>query len=206
MIKLTPPKLLASKSRIVLGIIAVVFFIVFWVWMAPAERVLGDGIKIVYLHVAATWAGMTGILLIGVLGVLLIVREDRQWISWGESVAWAAITLYALGFLLSIQAARVNWGGFFWAEPRTAATLRVLVLGLLVQGVSGWRPRARWKGLLWLVLAGYLIWSVRIPDLILHPRDPIGTATSPAIQTTFYGLFVLMLVVGGLLSLLIHKR
>ena len=64
------------------------------VWLAPAERTLGPGIRWVYVHVGLMWAG-------------------------------------TLGGVVSMIAARANWGAVFLAEPRMAAALRFLALAAI---------------------------------------------------------------------------
>jgi hypothetical protein len=51
-----------TKKSIPVWIIplALLLFMALLVWQAPVEQSLGQGIKIVYVHVGLIWAGMLG--------------------------------------------------------------------------------------------------------------------------------------------------
>ena len=88
------------------------------VWRAPSERTLGDGMKLVYLHVSIIWAGMTGVVVSGVLGLLNGFRPHHNRVVLMQQIAAVSMGWFAAGLLLSIMAAKVNWGAVFWQEPR----------------------------------------------------------------------------------------
>jgi hypothetical protein len=88
-------------------------------------------------------------------------------------------------------AARVNWGAVFLAEPRMAASLRFLALAVIVQVVAGWIARPRATALLACLTFVLLLWDVGGAELVMHPRDPVRTATSAAIQWTFACTFAI---------------
>lgn len=46
--------------------------------LAPPERALGDGIRVVYLHVAFTWAGLTGFVAMAALGLRRRLSQNDQ--------------------------------------------------------------------------------------------------------------------------------
>jgi hypothetical protein len=103
--------------------------------------------------------------------------------------------MFTVGLLLSAPAARMNWGGVFWQEPRTLAALEVLAVGLIIQILVGWPLPLRLRGFLHLGLVLFMVWTVQTTPLVLHPRDPARASSSLAIRATFFGLF-------GLVSLL----
>ena len=172
------------------------------VGLAPTERTLGEGIRVVYLHVALIWTGMLGIVLAGVLAVPVLVTGRERLARWMETVAWVALGFYALSGVVSLVAQQVNWGGIAWREPRTSAMLQLLAFFVIIQVVKSWLAgshaqtnrlkAARLKAGLNLLLAGLLIWSNWATPLQLHPQDPIGSSSSQAIRLTFYLLFFLM--------------
>jgi hypothetical protein len=96
---------------LVLGALAVVAAAV--LWLAPAEQTLGTGISSVYVHVALTWTGMTGLATAAVLGLLAAVlgRPDLQ--EWAHTSAWIGLGAFAAGLIMSALAAGVNWGNVF---------------------------------------------------------------------------------------------
>ena len=60
-------------------------------WLAPAEQTLGSGITSVYVHVALTWTGMTGLIIAAVLGLAPIIHISSWRVDGAVAVAvrWA---------------------------------------------------------------------------------------------------------------------
>jgi len=129
------------------------------VWLAPAERTLGGGIRSVYVHVGLVWA-------------------------------------------------RINWGAVALNEPRMAASLRFLALALIAQVIAAWDARPRTIAAFAVATAVLLAWDVGGARLVMHPHDPIRTATSSAIQWTFASSFALAaaLVTWTVIALRAHTR
>jgi ABC-type transport system involved in cytochrome c biogenesis permease subunit len=161
---------------------------VVWALLAPPERTMGDAIRIVYLHVSATMAGLTCLYGVGVLGLatsfLPAPRVERAlrplWI--------AGMAAFVAGFLLSLVSARVSWGGVFWAEPRVRASLGVLAVGLVALAVdAGLSPR-RARRLAWAAAAALAFLALRIAPLYMHPDHPVKEDTPPGIRAAFLGI------------------
>lgn len=175
-------------------------------WLAPAEETLGNGITSVYIHVALTWTGMTGLLLGGLLGLIMAIFARSALQNWIYSLVWIALAMFAGGLIMSIIAARVNWGAIFWQEPRTSSALQLLAIGLIVQLLNGWRLPYRLKGLLYAVPAAYLVWSTLVTPLVLHPGNAARSSPSTAIQLVFFALFGLFAIAGAWLVIALHRR
>ena len=177
----------------------VVLLIVAGVWgllLAPPERTMGTTIRPVYLHVAATVAGLTMLYITAGLGLVrtagLLPRLD----GWLRRLWAGGVVMFGLGFVLSLLAAQVAWGGIFWAEPRVRASVGVLAVGMIVWAVA---PRVR------KMAAGHLLWPVALAAImamlasaqrIIHPESPVQDVTPWGIRGTFYGLTVIMLLTG----------
>ncbi len=170
-------------------------------WAAPSERTLGAGIKLVYVHVAMTWTGMLGLTLAGVIGLGVALLGRPPLLAWARKVGWTAGGFFAAGLLTSALAAWVNWGGVFWAEPRMQTALNGLVLALVALVASGWLPWRRAGGALLAVPPVFLAWSTSSATLVLHPRSPILSSSSPGIQLAFLGSFALCLAAAAWLVL-----
>ena len=160
-------------------------------WAAPAEQTLGSGITSVYLHVSLIWAGMTGLVVAELLGLVLLITGRDSLQSWTLHIAWIGLAFYAAGFAMSVLASIVNWGGVFWQEPRNVTAFNVMGLTLIVQIVIGWLPQPRLRGLLHMLPAGFLIYATLITPLVLHPGSAARSSPSLAIQATFLSLFFL---------------
>lgn len=174
-----------------------------WLWLglallaagvvafSPVERTLGAGIRWVYVHVALTWTGLTGLALAAGVGGWVAATGRAAALPWARALLLVGLAFFAAGAAMSVLAAWVNWGGIALDEPRMTANLQILAAGvgvfLLAPGLRG----PRWQG---LALVGLLVFgwlALSFTPLVLHPRSPIATSTSPAIQATFAVLFAL---------------
>jgi hypothetical protein len=165
-------------------------------WLAPAERTLGDGIKVVYVHVAFTWTGMVLLGLAAILGVAAFLAPRRAWAAWQARLFGLGLAFFGLGFGLSLAASLVNWGGVPVREPRFLTSLNVLVIGLVGWGLAKLLAGPRLAALLRAAPVVFLIWSVRSSTVVLHPDSPVSTAP-PGIRYTFLGMFALALALAG---------
>jgi hypothetical protein len=169
--------------------------------LAPTERTLGSGIRVVYVHVALIWTGILGLGAAGLLGLATAVFPHPALLRWLRAISWVGFGFFVAGTAVSLWAEVVNWGAIFWQEPRTAAILQVVAAGVIVQVAQAWRLNARLLGLLHLALAGFMFWAMG-GELVLHPGDPVGASDAWGIRFTFYGLFALS--AGAALWLTLH--
>ena len=160
---------------------------------SPEEKTIGIGIKPVYLHVSLTWTGMVLLLINGFLGLAILITGREDIAGWQRSFLLGALWFYGTGFLISLYASWINWGGIPLEEPRIRGTLNVWVAALgvwvlrelillpRIQGVVGWIP------VIFMLLGGT---SSR---MVLHPDNPV--ATSPlSIKATFLSMFGLAIL------------
>jgi hypothetical protein len=187
---------LASLRGLSVILLAVAALAALIVWVAPEERTLGAGTKWVYVHVALTWTGMTGLIVAGVLGALVVLGRER-WLHWAHAAGAVGLGFLSVGAVISGIAALVNWGGIALDEPRLNATLQIIVASFGVVVLAGTGLAARWKGLLFALLPVFMVASLTLTPLILHPRSPIWTSTSPGIQATFVSLYALSVLAGA---------
>lgn len=175
-------------------------------WLSPAERTLGNGIKAVYVHVSLTWAGLAGFVAAALLGLAQLVARRPRWDSWRVTVGWVAFGFYLAGVAASALASQVNWGAVFWQEPRMVTSLNVLAAALIVQMGNFFFPWWWLRAALSLLLPGFVLWVNFTTPLVLHPRDPIGSSEATGIQLTFLAMFVLMALAEGVLVWLIRPQ
>lgn len=182
-----------SMPRWGYGIPALLLGLMAWVvWQTPQEQVLGTGLKIVVVHVSSIWTGLTCFVAMFLVGLVLLVRAPERGILWSRVVAWMAVCWYGLGFSTSLLAAYINWGGVLWTEPRMAMSLRVMIVSLPVATLLLWLKQVRLLGALMLIPPAYVVWSLSTTRLLLHPRNPIQSATSLSIQGSFLMAFGLL--------------
>lgn len=174
--------------------------------LAPTERTLGEGIRVVYLHVALVWAGMAALYLAGLAGLAVAVTGRPALARWTEALAWVGFLFYVLSALVSLVAQQVNWGGISWQEPRTVAMLQIVALGLIVRVLNSWLSASRTQGVLNLLVAVVLFWSSRTTTLQLHPENAVGSSTAQAIRLSFFALTALFVLVAAWLTLFWRAR
>lgn len=183
---------LSSNPGLFWGVLAALAFIAAAILVvAPSEQTLGTGIRTVYIHVALTWTGMSGIIIAGVVGLAAAVLARPSWQKWAVTINWIALAFFTAGLIMSIIAAGINWGAVFWQEPRTNSALQIIALGLIVQLINSWKVPYRLQGILSFFLAVFLLWSVMSTPLVLHPGNAARTTPSLAIRFTFFSVFTL---------------
>lgn len=161
--------------------------------ISPEERTLGVGIKPVYLHVSLTWAGMLFLAINGLLGLGVLASGNQRLACWQRNFLLTGLVFFGAGFLISMYASWLNWGGIPWQEPKIRAAVNVMVSGI---GTWFLRELIEWdrlKGLAGLVPVVYIAIGGRSPRMVLHPDNPV--VSSPlGIKGTFLGLFFLALL------------
>jgi hypothetical protein len=189
-----------------IGLLILVLLGALILWFSPEEQDLGSGIRSVYVHVAFTWTGMSGIIVAGLVGLASALSNRPVLQKWANTITWIALAFFTAGLVMSIIAAGINWGGIFWQEPRTRTVLQVLAFGLIVQGVSTWPVSLRLKGALNFVLAAILLFLIFTTPLVLHPGNAASTAESSAIRFTFFGLYAVSLLAAALIVVAIRTN
>jgi hypothetical protein len=171
------------------------------VGVSPPEKTLGSGIRSVYIHVGLSVAGALGILVAGLLGLVAAAFGRPTPQKWSNTIAWVGVAFFIAGFVASVIAAHINWGAFFWQEPRTVSALRIIALGLIVQTIGVWNVPYRLQGLLTTALAVFLYWALETTPLVLHPRNAARDSTSQTIQLIFLAVLVLCLLASAWIAL-----
>lgn len=180
------------------------------VYLAPAERQLGSGIRAVYVHVPLVWTGMLAFVIAALAGGVATVRPHGSTAlaadAWADAIGRVGVVSYGAGVAMSLLAARINWGTMLWIEPRLAMSLRVLGLALAVQLVARRLESLRSRGAARLAVALFMLWSLHATPLYVHPRDPIGTSAAWQIRGAFYALFTILALTGAWIATQIQRR
>jgi hypothetical protein len=165
--------------------------------LMPAERTLGEAVRIVYAHVALTEAGTLGLYAAGIMGLAVLISGRQTLRLWMQITAGVGLGMLAMGFVVSLAAQQTAWGGIAWQEPRVAAALNVLAIALIVQVLTFWLSNERIRGALNAALAGFVIWSGLNAQGVLHPGAAISTSPSAAIRLSFLALTAVCLLAGA---------
>jgi heme exporter protein C len=165
--------------------------------LMPAEKTLGQVIKIVYLHGALSRAGMLGFAAAGVAAGAYLVRPRPQIIRWAVALLVSGWCFWAAHFLVSMPATRLTWGPWVaWGEPRVSMTLQIAVAGLVVLGASALIRESRFTAVAIALLALTIAVMAARTGVLRHPLDPIGT--SPSATLRFVYLLLLLPIVASM--------
>jgi hypothetical protein len=153
--------------------------------------VLGTNARLVYLHGAWVWAALVVFVLAVGSGAIALSTQQPLWHAWSQSLSRAGLFSLLLTLPLSLLVMRVNWGGYYFDEPRWRILFTFVVTGLLLQ------LALTLINIPWLSSTGNLIYGVALLismsaiSSVLHPDSPILTSTSASIRTHFIILVVL---------------
>ena len=184
---------LASKLRKFIPLILILLCAVLLLAFAPNEKTLGNGIKPVYIHVSLTWSGMVGFILAAVLGLVGLIKTNQRLVSWMKTIFLASLTVYLAGFLMSMWASYVNWGGIPFREPRYLSTFNVIAVAAITGAFFLSLSNPRLVALAGMFPSFFLFFTGDNSRMVLHPENPARTAPD-AIRNTFLGMFVLALM------------
>jgi hypothetical protein len=154
--------------------------------LMPQEKVLGQIIKLVYLHGALSRAGMIGFWAAGIAGAVYLLRPSEPLLRWSRALLWAGWGYWTAHFLVSMPATRLTWGPWIaWGEPRVTMTLQVIAVGLIVIAVAWLLDDARFTAAANLLLGIAILFLVERTGVLRHPLDPIGTSPSATLRLIY---------------------
>ncbi len=166
-------------------------------WAMPAEKTIGDVIKLVYLHGALSRAGMVGFWLAGLAGGAYLVVRRPALARWCEGLLWSAWGFWVAHFIVSMPATRFTWGPWIaWSEPRVTMTLQIAAVGLISIIVARLLNDTRFTAVTALLLAAAVAFLAARTGVLRHPLDPIGASPSDLLRLV-YGL-LLVPVIGSM--------
>lgn len=190
--------MLSNRFRLFIALGVIAAFVAIFLAFSPLEATLGSGIRSVYVHVMFTGTGRLGLTLVGAMGAVVLLTGNRRIHSWAQTIGWVGLGLFSTGIVASMISAQINWGAVFWDEPRFKSATQIAAFGLLIQILNTWVPWVRVRGLLHIALTAFSTLMILNAELVLHPRSPILTSNSMAIQMTFGVLLLACIVAAGL--------
>jgi hypothetical protein len=166
--------------------------------LMPAEKTLGQIIKIVYLHGALSRAGMVGLVTAAIPALVYLVTQRSAASAWTEGLLLSGWAFWVAHFVVSMPATRLTWGPWVaWGEPRVTMTLQVIAAGLIVIVVTRLMGSRLFTAAATLLLALAVGFVAQSSGVIRHPLDPIGG--SPSATLRFVYLLLLIPVIAGML-------
>jgi hypothetical protein len=181
--------------------------LVLLLWLSPADKTLGQIVKLVYLHGALVRTAMV-LFAIGLpVNLIALVGGQSGWSSWGKAFAWMAVAIWLVHALFSMVTTYAAWGVFIaWFEPRTRFTFTLAAVGIVIVLVARLVGNARFSALVFVLLAGLTLSLAPRLGVVQHPLDPIGSSPSNAIRTFYATILAVSMALGGLLTIWLQAR
>ena len=191
---LTPRRALA----LALGLLALLALLLI---LSPAERQLGNLIKVIYLHGALARVGLYALMLASLPALAYLIRPQPALLRWSNAIQVAGMIVFIVHFALSVIPTHATWGMWIaFDEPRTRMSLQIIGVGLLVIVVRRLLDDPRFSAVANLLLgAAVLLLNLRT-GVLRHPLNPIGESTSSAIQLYYAGILLTCAALTGLLA------
>ena len=125
-----------SRGSRILGLCAgtgAVALLLFALVLSPADRVQGEAVRLMYLHVPAAIAMYVCVGLLGVASALWLRRKSQGWDTLAAASAEVGLVFTTLTLVTGMLWGRPTWGVFWVWDARltTTAMLAVLLLGYL---------------------------------------------------------------------------
>jgi len=157
----------------------------------PAEKTIGQVIKIVYLHGALSRAGMVGLVAAGVAALIFFVTRRSAAGAWVEGLLISGWAFWTAHFIVSMPATRLTWGPWIaWGEPRVTMTLQVIGAGLVIIVVTRLIGNRLFTAAAALLLAVAVAFIAGQTGVIRHPLDPIGGSPSTTLRLVYLLLLI----------------
>lgn len=176
-------------------------------WLSPAERTLGQTVKLVYLHGALVQTAVFVFAASLPVNLAALVKDTAGWVTWGKALAWTATAVWLAHTLASMVTTYAAWGLFIaWYEPRTRFTFILAGVAVLVVLVAYLVDHSRFSAAAFVVLAGLALALLPRLGFIQHPLDPIGQSSSTAIRAFYIAMLVVSVLMSGLAAAWLQAR
>lgn len=196
----SPSRLLTPGRALVLAGALLVLLAVLLL-LSPAERQLGNLVKVIYLHGALARVGLYALMLASLPALAYLTRPRPALLRWSNAIQAAGMIVFLVHFALSVIPTHATWGMWIaFDEPRTRMSLQIIGVGLLVIVVRRLLDDPRFSAVANLLLgAAVLLLNLRT-GVLRHPLNPIGESTSAAIQIYYAAILLTCAALTGLLA------
>lgn len=183
--------------RFLLTLLAIAAFTAF----GPAERTLGENVRVVYLHGAWVWVALIAFVASAGAGLAGLITRRPTWHAWSLSLGRTGLFFWISYLPISMWAMQTNWNGLFLAEPRWRFGLAFAVAGLLLQIAIVLLESPPWASGINLGYGLALLFALGTVEQVMHPASPILSSGAWRIQLFFGGLVLLTLSAAWQMSL-----
>ena len=204
-----------SRGSRIVGILAAggaLALVVFALVLSPADRIQGEAVRLMYLHVPAALGMYAAVGLLGLASVMWLRRRTQGWDVLAAAAAEVGLVFTALTLVTGMLWGRPTWGVYWVWDARltTTAMLAILLAGYLAlrrvpASAESRSRRAAVAGILVVVDLPLIHYSVNWWRT-LHQDATISTTDAKIDGLMLFTLFLGMVVAGLVLAwLLIHR-
>ncbi len=162
------------QAGAILSLIAGILLIL----LAPEDKVLGQILKLIYLHGALVNTGLFLFSTVGLLSLTSLFR-NRPGISLLFAIEKTAIIFWVAATITGNITSWLAWGGIFWGEPRLQAMIIISLISISIYLISSASENPRTISFLGIGLA-LSVWILIVrAGRIMHPDNPFGVSESP---------------------------
>jgi hypothetical protein len=184
---------------VVFAVIAITFI------LGPSDRALGGNLRLILLHGSWVWTGMILFAASALTGLAALITR-RTYLHDGSLALGRAGLVFWLTYLpMSLVVMQMNWGGFYFDEPRWRIPFSFAVVGLLLQVGLLLLDQRNVASVANLLFGGTLRYSLRSAGTVLHPEAPLAQS-GLSIQVYFYFLLALAILFGIQISCFLYRR
>lgn len=162
--------------------------------LAPAEKALGNNVRVVYLHGAWVWVSLISLAAAAGSGSLGLLTRKSAWHGWSQALGRTGLFFWVTYLPISMWAMQTNWNGLFLNEPRWRLAVIFSISGLLLQIGLSLIQRPSWTSAANLLFFVLLVYVLQTTAQVLHPPSPILTSDAWHIKIYFLSLVTLTLL------------
>ena len=172
--------------------------------LAPADRILGDAVKMVYVHGAIVRVVLLTFVLAGLSGIGYQLFDRPAMLAWSMALERASLVLWTVYLAVSVVTTLQSWGAIAWFEPRWIASIQITGVAVIAYGLGALMKNDRLSAALNAAVAALLLFLLSRAQLVLHPLDPIAASTDVAIKFAYFSMLALWLLVAVQLARGVH--
>lgn len=189
-------KKLLSIPGTIISIAILILILALMLLVVPAEKTLGNIIKVVFLHAALVQGGLLLFATAAVLGVISFFRPGTLWSRYCLAAQKTALIMWILYALSSMWVTWLAWGkAIAWEEPRVRTSAMILFLAFLIFMLVMWIREKRFTALANIVLGSAAWLLTKSAGLVQHPANPIGRSDSQSLHwLLFLNLGLVLLI------------
>jgi hypothetical protein len=191
-----PNHLPFQRRWIVPSLIVLLALIALVALISPPDKILGDRVRLVYVHGSIIQVALALFALAGLTGLVYLLTNRPNWFIWSRAFEQASLIMWFGYIPISVVTTIVTWGGVPLFEPRWIFSIQISAIAPMAYLAGHVMKNPKIAAALHVAVIALIVFLESRAELILHPIDPIGTSGNTAIQLSYLIISVLWALVG----------